>query len=277
MVIMVIMTALLFGTAGFKTKLQMGYRDSRLLGETRILRPGSTLFRLLGKLPVLAGLATVLCASTAPAITPNYVQGNYAAPTWQSSVTVPYTAAQTAGDLNVVIVGWNDSTTQVTSLTDSKGNVYQLAVGPTVLTGSPALSQAVYYAKINSAATAGANAVTVKFNAAAYYPDIRILEYSGIDPVNPVDVSASATGNSAITSSGAVTTKNPMDLLVGANVVWTMTSGPGSGFTQRLLTPDGDIVQDRVVTAVGSYNASAPLSSAGAWVMQMVAFRAAGP
>ena len=78
-------------------------------------------------------------------------------------------------------------------------------------------------------------------------------------------------------NSGAVTTKNPTDLLVGANVVWTMTSGPGSGFTQRLLTQDGDIAEDRVVTAVSSYNASAPLSSAGAWVMQMVAFRAAGP
>ena len=40
--------------------------------------------------------------------------------------------------------------------------------------------------------------------------------------------------------------------------------------------PDGDIAEDRVVTAVGSYSASAPLSSAGPWVMQMVAFRAAG-
>ena len=41
-----------------------------------------------------------------------------------------------------------------------------------------------------------------------------------------------------------------MDLLVGANVVWTRTTAPGSGFTQRVITsPDGDIAQDRVVTA----------------------------
>jgi hypothetical protein len=39
-----------------------------------------------------------------------------------------------------VIVGSNDSTVQVSSLTDSNGNVYQLAVGPMV-TG--ALSQAI--------------------------------------------------------------------------------------------------------------------------------------
>ncbi len=221
----------------------------------------------------------VLFANAATATTPNYVQGNCAVPqTPQTKVTVTYTAAQAAGNLNVVIVGWNDATAQVSSLTDSKGNVYQLATGPTVLTGSAPFSQAIYYAKNISAATAGANAVTLTFNAAAIYPDIRILEYSGIDPVSPVDVSAGATGNSATTSSGAVVTKNAMDLLVGADMVWTHTTAPGSGFTQRLLTsPDGDIAEDRVVTAVGSYSAGAPLSSSGPWMMHMVAFRAGSP
>jgi hypothetical protein len=190
-------------------------------------------------------------------------------------VTVTYTAAQTVGNLNVVIVGWNDTTAKVSSLTDSKGNVYQLAVGPTVLTGSNPVSQSIYYAKNISAATAGANTVTVTFNAAAYYPDVRILEYSGIDAISPVDVSAAATGNSGTSSSGAVITKHATDLLVGANLVWTSTTGPGSGLTQRLLTSDGDIAEDRVVTATGSVSAGAPLSSQGAWVMQMVAFRAA--
>ena len=102
------------------------------------------------------------------------------------------------------------------------------------------------------------------------------MEYSGIDPLNPLDVSAGATGNSATSSSGAVVTTGAMDLLVGANMVWTQTTSPGSGFTQRMITnPDGDIAQDRVVTALGSYSASAPLISAGPWMMHIVAFRAA--
>jgi hypothetical protein len=234
---------------------------------------------LLIRLTVLAGLPLVLFANGAVAAltTPNYVQGNDAVPqTPQTKVAVTYTAAQIAGHLNVVIVGRSDATAQVSSVTDSKGNVYQLAVGPTVQTGSEPVSQSIYYAKNISAAIAGANTVTVTFTAAAYYPDIRILEYSGVDPVSPVDVSAAATGNSATSTSGAVITKNATDLLVGANLVWTSTAGPGSGLTQRLLTQDGDIAEDRVVTAAGSYNASASLSSAGTWVMQMVAFRAAG-
>jgi hypothetical protein len=49
----------------------------------------------------------------------------------------------------------------------------------------------------------------------------------------------------------------------------------GSGFTKRIITtPDADIAEDRVVTATGSYSATAPQT--GNWVMQMVTFRAAG-
>jgi hypothetical protein len=186
--------------------------------------------------------------STPTAVALAYVQGNSTTVTSGQTTVVPYLAAQRAGDLNVVIVGWNDATAQVTSVTDSNGNVYQLAVGPTVLTGSPALSQSVYYANNISAAAASANAVTVKFNTSAYYSDARILEYIGVDQVSPLDVSSAATGSSATTSSGAVTTKNAKDLLVGSNVVWTMTSGPGSGLTKRMITSFGDIVEDRIAT-----------------------------
>jgi len=186
------------------------------------------------------------------ATTPNFVQGNFAAPTTpQTKVTVPFTAAQRVGDLNVVVVGWGDATSHVHSITDSKGNQYYLTVGPTVLTGSAPLSQALYFAKNIPAALAGANSLTVTFDAAAASPDVRILEYSGINNVVAEDASAAALGNSS-TSSSAVITKNANDLLVGANLVWTATSGPGSGFTQRVLTnPEADIVEDRVLTASG--------------------------
>ena len=39
--------------------------------------------------------------------------------------------------------------------------------------------------------------MTVTFSTAAKYPDIRILEYSGADQINPVDVTAAGSGNSA--------------------------------------------------------------------------------
>jgi hypothetical protein len=203
-----------------------------------------------------------------------YVQSNYSMPrTPQTAVTISFTKAQAAGDLNVVVVGWNDTTAAVSTVTDTSGNSYALAVGPTAFSGY--LTQSIYYAKNIVAAAAAANVVTVTFSPAASYPDIRILEYSGADPNNPVDVTAAGSGSSSTSSSASATTPNATDLIFGANIVETLTTGPGSGFTQRLLTSEGDIVEDKMVTATGSYTATAPLSSSGPWVMQMVAFRAA--
>ena len=116
-------------------------------------------------------------------------------------MTVRFNATQVAGDLNVVVVGWGDTTAAVGTVTDSVGNVYRLAVGPTAISGTA--TQAIYYAANIVGAAAGANSVTVSFTAAAIYPDIRLAEYSGIDPNNPLDVVASATGNSAASATPA--------------------------------------------------------------------------
>jgi fibronectin type 3 domain-containing protein len=211
-------------------------------------------------------------AQSSPAI--NYVQGNYATPqSSPSSVSVPFQGAQSAGDMNVVVVGWNNSTAVVQSVIDSRGTSYGLAVGPTVVSG--ALSQSIYYASNIAAASAGANTVTVIFSTAAFAPDIRIVEYAGASQSNPVDVTAAKSGKGTSSSSGAVTTTNASDLLVGANIVTSLTSGAGSGYTLRISTsPDGDIVEDQMVTTTGSHSATASISS-GKWIMQMVAFRAA--
>ncbi len=113
---------------------------------------------------------------TVPSI--SFVQGNYAVPqSSTTSVVVSYTGTQAAGDLNVVVVGVNNSATLVSSVADNKGNIYQRAIGPTVVTGT--LSQSIYYAKNIVAAVAGSNTLTVQFATAAPFPDIRILEYSG--------------------------------------------------------------------------------------------------
>src|SRR5262245_10385434 len=93
--------------------------------------------------------AIVLClfsVSLLRAQTITFVQNNYATPqTAQTTVPVKYSAAQTAGDLNVVVVGWNDSTATVINIVDTSGNVYTRAIGPTTVSGS--LSQSIYYAR----------------------------------------------------------------------------------------------------------------------------------
>jgi hypothetical protein len=113
--------------------------------------------------------------------------------------------------------------------------------------------------------------VTVIFNQPAVYPDIRILEYRG---VTTLDVTAGANGKGGTANSGLATTTSARELIFGANTVAASTRGPGSGFTSRIITsPNGDIAEDRIVTTVGAYRATAPLTGNQPWVMQMATFK----
>ena len=193
--------------------------------------------------------------------------GQVAAATPQSptaTVSAAFPRAQSAGNLNIVVVGWNDTTSNVQLVKDSAGNSYNLAIGPT---SGTALQQSIYY---TANIVGGSNTVTVTFNQAAAFPDVRILEYTGI---NTLDVKAAASGNSTVANSGAATTTSAYELIFGADMVATTTKSAGTGFTSRIITaPDGDIAEDKIVTATGSNSATATLGSAGPWVMQMVTF-----
>jgi hypothetical protein len=203
---------------------------------------------------------------------PAFVQVQSATPqTAQSVVATTFTQAQTAGNLNAVVIGWNEPTGDITSVRDSAGNVYQVAA-PT--THGSRTSQAIYYAKSIVGAAAG-NTVTVTFDKAVAYADIRVLEYSGLDPTNPLDASSSAVGSASTASSGTTTTSFASELLLGAGTTSGGFSGAGAGFTVRIITsPDADIAEDRTVTSSGAYSAAAP--QGGTWVMQLATFKAAG-
>jgi hypothetical protein len=201
-----------------------------------------------------------------------FVQLNAAVPqTASASVATSYPLAQTAGNLNIVAVGWNDTTSTVSSVTDTRGNTYTLAIGPTTGTG---LRQSIYYAK---SIAGGSNTVTVTFNQAAAYVDVRVLEYSGLDTSSPLDVTAGAAGSSNSASSGAATTTVATELIFGAGMTAGRFTGPGTGFGSRIITnPDGDIAEDKAVSSTGSNSAVAPMSTSTGWVMQMATFKASG-
>ena len=220
--------------------------------------------------PSLASMVQVPSGiSPPPPPTINYVQGKSTTQTTGTSVAIGYPVAQTAGNLNLVAVMWGDTTSTVSSVTDSKGNSYALAVGPTKATG---LTSAIYYAKN---IVGGSNTVTVKFNQSAGYPNVNVLEYSGLDTANPLDVSAAATGTGTTANSGTATTTSAKELIVGAGNPTSGFTAAGNGFSSRLINGFGGISEDRVVTNTGSYSATAALTS-GTWVMQMAAFRGSG-
>jgi hypothetical protein len=165
--------------------------------------------------------ATFSTSSAAPI---GFVQVKSATPkSPQSTVTSTFNQAQTAGNLNVVVaIGWNESVGNIASVSDSAGNVYQ--VGAPTFRGD-GLSQAIYYAK--SIVGAGTNTVTVRFDKAVAYADIRVLEYSGLDRTSPLDVISSSAGTSSPASSGTATTNFARELVVGAGMTSGGFTGPG--------------------------------------------------
>lgn len=196
-----------------------------------------------------------------------FVQVEASTPRLASSVSITYSKSQSANDLNIVVVGWHDITSTIVSVQDSAGNTYQLGA-PMIHSGKggTALSQGIYYALH---ILAGTNTVTVTFNQAAASADIRILEYRG---VHTLDAYAGAIGTGTLANSGSAATSASSELIFGANTITTVTSGPGTGFTSRIISADGEIAEDEIVNTQGSYNATAPLTSSGGWIMQMLAF-----
>jgi hypothetical protein len=70
----------------------------------------------------IAAVATAGRDNAPPA--PQFVQAGSATPqTPQSSVSATYADPQTAGNTNIVAIGWNDVTANIASVNDSRGNV----------------------------------------------------------------------------------------------------------------------------------------------------------
>ena len=195
------------------------------------------------------------------------------------ATSATFDSAESAGDLNVVLIGWADNTATVSSVTDTRGNTYTLAAPLITIPGSaslPPLSQAIYYAK-NIAG--GVNTVNVAFNGSPFYPDLRVVEYSGVDTSAPLIATTGSSGNANggdTVSSGNITTTSAGALLVAGGMTTWSYDGAGASFTARLMTADGNIAEDSVVGAAGSYGASAHLSGPGQnWILQVAAFKPA--
>jgi hypothetical protein len=206
---------------------------------------------------------------TAGAATPAFVQIKMSSTISSvSTISATMNAVQTAGNLNVVIIGWATATGTINTVADASGNTYVLAAPIVRTTG---LSQAIYYAKNITAAQPN---ITVTFSAAVTNPDLRVLEYSGLDTAIPFDTSVSNIGTGTPSTAGILTTNFPTELIVSGGTAQTAYTTAGSGYTLRGISTNGNIAMDAVVTGFGNYTATAPGS--GNWVHQAAAFRAAG-
>ena len=227
---------------------------------------GST---LVGLVLVVISLAGVLALSGAQAATLSFVQGGAREINSGTTNSLAFNSANTAGNLIVAYVIWGN--TGSVTLSDSRGNNYQAAAPARSWGNGNNWRSQIFYAK-NVAG--GANTVTARFGSSiTSWAVLYIHEYSGLDPVNPLDTTADAAGTGSAMNSGSSTTSNANDLIFGAGASSNTVTAAGPGFTSR-LTNFGNRTEDKSVTSAGSYNATAT-QNGNRWVMHMVAFRTA--
>jgi hypothetical protein len=158
----------------------------------------------------------------------------------------------------------------VSSVTDSAGNTYKLAILSTESTPDWTWSEATYYAS-NIKAHIKGNIVTVKYSTSFTYSDVNIQEFSG---VTTLDKTAGGTGDSDAPATGYVTTTAARELLIAGAVGsgdYPTAQAMGPGFTQ-LPDDQGNILEYKVVNSIGSYNASGTLTESGDWSIDLATF-----
>jgi hypothetical protein len=200
-----------------------------------------------------------------------FVQGvaNHINGTGNAAITALIAGAQTSGNTNLVFVSISASAV-ISSVTDTKGNSYK------VLSSPGAEMIAVYAASNIAAAGAGTNTVTVNFSVNCDFPDVHVLEYSGIEASLPLDGVSAGSGTGTSISSGTFSTTRAYDT-VAAFV--TSPSAPtisaGTGFTMRVNESPGWAVAsaDMSTQVVGSYAGLFTFSSSLAWNCKAVGLK----
>lgn len=174
-----------------------------------------------------------------------------------------------AGSAIVAVANWNDNTTTLDSVTDDAGNTY-VAAGPAVSNGTHTCR-----AYVAQNATAGATAVTYHFSANSFggFIELYVSEYVGVDATAAVDQHSEAFGTSAVPDSGAKTTTTAKELIYGFGSGASSVTNGGT-YTSRDAS-NGNRVEDKLVSSIGSYSADFTMTS-GTWIAIMVTLRQAG-
>ena len=219
---------------------------------------------------IMEAIAALASPHTARAAVRPLVQKRFLQTTSGNSVSLAFRKLNTSGNLIVAYVVWDNG--GAVSLTDSAGNTYASALGPTQAPGDSSRAQVFYAANI----AGGANMITATFATPITSRGVLFIhEYRGLDRVSPIDTMVETTGNSTVMNSGALTT-------AGANeVLFLAGESNGRAIThvthgyRRRSRRYGNLTAYALAPTAGPYSATA-IQNGTAWVMQLLALKPFG-
>jgi len=184
---------------------------------------------------------------------------------------ISFTSSSTTGNLIMVSFDWSNQALSVSSVTDSKGNAYAVAAGPT---NSGANARGVTYYAFNIAGGGSPVTVTITLSGVpGVNPSFEgyITEYSGIKTAAPLDQNNAGSGTGLVLDSGYRTTTQASELIYG--YCWSLqTSSPDPPLVLR-TNYRGNFVADRTVSSIVNTHVTGTNNIADLWLCQMATFR----
>jgi hypothetical protein len=185
-----------------------------------------------------------------------------------SLTTIEFPGEVASGNFILCSIFTSSETSVVLGMTDSAGNTYRHAVGPTNQTGFGRLDTFYAY-NVNG----GTIDVTATFTTpVSGAKDFGCVEYSGIASASdPLVVTSAANGSAGTSSSGSATVSAVPSVLIGT--LWNSgcASAALGGLTMR-AQPFCNMIADRLLTSTGSYDAQ--FDPAGnEWIDHMTVFK----
>ena len=178
------------------------------------------------------------------------------------TVAVDYVTPVTAQDLLVVTVGFNTPTASLSSVTDTTGDTF--TVLPKLMDATD--GRYVAYAMANTSAVETVTFVVTGAGAVIG----RVHEYTGVNPMHPLDTFATNTGTACGTDASTVQITTAYDHeLVFAYAGSQGTASAGTGFMQHSTLSNG-VTEDRVVPTAGAQTVTATCTSAP-WTIEALA------
>ncbi len=198
------------------------------------------------------------------------------------SSSAVFSLNNTAGDLVVLALAWNNNVVTLPTINDAKGNAYSWATTGQSYAGGTVYIAISYAPNIK----AGANAVTVNWAASATHKHLAAIEYSGVTAVatSALDVAAynaqpSAPPDNGVDgiTSGNIATASSSDLIFAVTVRTddgSPTISAGTAFTPRLLAQVNSLmVEDLVQASAGSIAGTFTYSTSQQALTAVAAFR----
>jgi hypothetical protein len=201
-----------------------------------------------------------------------YVQSVSQTTNSSSTASIAFSGGTPSGNHIVLSFNTNSQSANVSSITDSNGNTYTLAAGPTNWAGTASRGY-TYYTR-NTGGGGGNITITITLTQSVGIIEAYALEYSNIATSNPVDQVSVGVGSGANMDSGSKTTTQADELIYG----FGMSSGSStvnSPNTAR-LTMNGNFAADRTVSSIGSYNVTGTEGAGDFYMVHMVTFKLSG-